>query len=73
MQVFLGDQVTLTRDIDEDTPVFITGQVAGVVLNDKKQLERVWIHGIESSFWMSAGWKFIEEEYDNEGDNDGEI
>jgi len=61
MQVFLGDQVTLVKDIDETTPAYVTGKVSGILLDDRKTLERIWIHGFENSFWLSQGWKFIEE------------
>ena len=66
MQVFLGDDVTLLKEMAGDISVCISGQVSGVVLDDKKQLERIWLHGMENSFWMSQGWKFIEEEDDGE-------
>jgi len=66
MQVFLGDDVTLLKEMAGDISVCISGQVSGVVLDDKKQLERIWLHGMENSFWMSQGWKFVEEEDDGE-------
>jgi hypothetical protein len=66
MQVFLGDDVTLLKEMAGDISVCISGQVSGVVLDDKKQLERIWLHGMDNSFWMSQGWKFIEEEDDGE-------
>ena len=66
MQVFLGDDVTLLKEMAGDISVCISGQVSGVVLDDKKQLERIWLHGMDTSFWMSQGWKFIEEEDDGE-------
>jgi hypothetical protein len=69
MNVFLGDSVTIVKDIDNESSTFITGQVSGVVVDSRKQLERVWIHGISSSFYMADGWKFIE----NEGDEEDEI
>jgi hypothetical protein len=66
MQVFLGDEVTLMKSNDGEVVCLVTGQVSGVVLDDSKRLERVWVHGIENSFWMSQGWQFIEEEDDGE-------
>jgi|TARA_R110000796_G_scaffold44423_3_gene108395 hypothetical protein len=66
MQVFLGDDVTLLKEMEGELSILISGQVAGVVLDDRKQLERIWLHGMENSFWMSQGWKFIEEEDDGE-------
>jgi len=66
MQVFLGDDVTLLKEMAGDISICISGQVSGVVLDDRKQLERIWLHGMENSFWMSQGWKFVEEEDDGE-------
>lgn len=57
MQVFLGDRVTLCR---YDT--FITGAVSGVVLDNNKQLERVYIEGLSVPFWLADNWRFVEEE-----------
>jgi hypothetical protein len=67
MQVFLGDEVTLLKEI-EPTPTYVTGQVAGVVLDNHKGVERIYIHGIDAAFWMHDGWKFVdmEEEEDDE-------
>jgi hypothetical protein len=63
MQVFLGDQVTLLNDRgDEESPTFITGQVKGIVLNENKQVERVYLHNLNESLWMSDGWRFVDEE-----------
>jgi len=70
MQVFLGDEVTLLRTMSNDTSLLISGQVSGVALDDNKQLERIWLHGMDSSFWMSQGWRFIDEE---EEEDYGEI
>jgi len=66
MQVFLGDDVTLLKEMEGELSILISGQVSGVVLDDRKQLERIWLHGMENSFWMSQGWKFVEEEDDGE-------
>ncbi len=57
MQLFLGDQVTLTKG-----STYITGPVSGVVLDDRRELERVYIEGIDQAFWMSKNWKFVEEQ-----------
>lgn len=59
MQVFLGDVVTLVKG---DT--WVTGQVAGVVLDDKKEIERIHIHQIPHPFWLYEGWMFVDEEED---------
>lgn len=60
MQIFLGDNITLVWEQDGD-PTFVTGQVAGIVLDRNKKTERVYIAGIDHAFWMSQGWKFVEE------------
>ena len=65
MLVMLGDTVTLVK---QDT--WITGQVAGVVLNDKRELERVYIHNINVPFYLSDGWRIVDDEEEGE-DLDG--
>jgi hypothetical protein len=62
MQVFLGDEVTLFNDQhDEESPTFITGQVKGIVLNELKQVERIYLHNLSESLWMSSGWRFVDD------------
>jgi len=64
MLVMLGDEVTLVKG--ETT---ITGKVAGVVLDDARELERLYIHGIGTAFWMSDKWQVVEEmEYEEDGE-----
>lgn len=65
MQLFLGDQVTITKN-----EAFISGQVSGIVLDDRKELERLYIHEIDMPFWMSQGWKIVDEDetFDEEDD-----
>lgn len=63
MLVMLGDTVTLVK---EDT--WITGQVAGVVLNDKRDLERIYIHNINIPFYLSDGWRIVDDEEGEELD-----
>lgn len=60
MQVFLGDNITLVWE-QEGEPTFVTGQVSGIVLDRHKKVERVYIAGIDHAFWMSQGWKFVDE------------
>lgn len=60
MQVFLGDNITLVWEQEGD-PTFVTGQVSGIVLDKHKKIERVYIAGIDHAFWMSQGWKFVDE------------
>ncbi len=67
MQVFLGDEVTLLKEI-EPQPTVVTGQVAGIVLDKHKAVERVYIHGIDGGFWMHEGWKFIDHELEDDED-----
>lgn len=67
MQVFLGDVVTIMKD-DTDNPTMVTGQVAGVVLNDARQLERIYIHGIDVPFWIGTGWLVVDESEDDDGE-----
>lgn len=58
----MGDQVTLLNDRhDEENPTFITGQVKGIVLNELKQVERVYLHNLTESLWMSQGWRFVDD------------
>jgi len=65
MNIFLGDEVTLLKD-----GTSISGQVSGIVLDDARNLERIYIHGIEVPFWFAKGWAVVD--YDTEEDN-GEI
>jgi hypothetical protein len=57
MQVFLGDRVTICRN---DT--YITGAVSGVVLDNNKQLDRVYIEGLSMPFYLGDNWKFVQDE-----------
>jgi hypothetical protein len=70
MQVFLGDQVTLVNDKqDEENPTFVTGQVSGIVLDGNKKVHRIYIHNITDAFYMFDGWKFVED-FDAEADDE---
>ena len=68
MQIFLGDLVTIMKN---DT--WVTGTVSGIVLDSRRELERVYIESIDMAFWMADNWKFVEDEEWKEGDDDGEI
>lgn len=57
MVVLLGDEVTLMKG-----ETWVTGKVAGLVLDDKRELERIYLHDIGYTFWMNEGWVFVEEE-----------
>ncbi len=65
MQLFLGDRITLAKD-----ETFVEGQTRGIILDEHGKVERVYIQGIEGSFFMRDGWKFIEEEEEVEVEND---
>jgi hypothetical protein len=68
MQLFLGDEVTLVMDF-EPTPTFVTGQVSGVILDNNKEVKRIYIQGMTQAFNLKDGWKFVdytEEETDDE-------
>lgn len=62
--MFLGDEVTLVKE-REPLSTFVTGQVSGVVVDKHNNLERVYIHGLDSAFWMHDSWKFVEHDEEN--------
>lgn len=67
MQIFLGDYVSLLNDALRDrTPTVVSGQITGVVLDDDGLLQFVYVAGIDSPFWMSDGWKFLESEEEDD-------
>ncbi len=68
MNIFLGDEVTLYKDL-EPAATYITGNVSGIVLGDDKKISRVYIQGIDSAFFMFDGWKFVDND-EEIGDND---
>jgi hypothetical protein len=68
MQVFLGDQVTLMHSAEPENPTFVSGQITGIVLDKHKKVERVYVQGVDAAFWMSDGWKFVDD--DEECDDD---
>jgi hypothetical protein len=49
-----------------DTHIVVSGRVAGIVLDDYRQLKQIYIHGLDNSLWISDGWKFIEDEEEEE-------
>lgn len=67
--VLLGDQVTVLREIGDDT-TWVTGRISGVVQDDFGQLKYFYLKGIDSGFWINDGWKFQEQ---IEMDEDDEI
>lgn len=65
MQIFLGDEVTVSREVGDDT-TWITGRVSGIVQNDEGSLRYFYIKGVDSAFYMNDNWKFQEEVGDDE-------
>ena len=61
MNLFLGDNVTLVLDLEPEA-TFVTGLISGIVLDKHKKVERVYIQGIDHAFWMTLGWKFVDDE-----------
>lgn len=70
MQLFLGDRITITKG-----ETWITGQISGIVLDDRGELERIWFQHINVPFWMAHNWKFVDEESTEweEEEQNGEI
>lgn len=66
MMILLGDEVTVTREIGDDS-TWVTGRVTGIVQNDNGELRYFYLKGIDSAFYMSDKWKF-EEEVESEDD-----
>lgn len=63
MMVFLGDEITLLKG-----ETSVTGQISGVVLDKNRDLERIYIHGIDQAFWISDKWQIAEEAEDEDGE-----
>lgn len=61
MQVFLGDEVTVTREIAGELTL-ISGRVAGLVQKDNGDLKYFYIRGIDTALYMSDGWRFDDDE-----------
>lgn len=59
MNVFLGDVITLAKEM-KNNATMVTGQCAGLVLDDKGDLDRVYIHGLSVAFYMNEGWVFVD-------------
>ena len=65
MQIFLGDEVTVSREVGDDT-TWITGRVSGIVQNDEGSLRYFYIKGVDSAFYMNDNWKFQDSVEDDE-------
>ena len=64
MNIFLGDSITLTK---EDT--IITGKVTGIVLDDKGELDRIYLAGLDQAFWFSYDkWLLVDDQEEDEED-----
>ncbi len=68
MNIFLGDEITLVKD-----ETFVTGRTRGVILDATGHVERVYINGMDTCFWLKDGWKFADEETDWEEEEEDEI
>jgi hypothetical protein len=62
MQVFLGDEVTVTREVSGELTL-ISGRVAGLVQKDNGDLKYFYIRGIDTALYLSDGWRFDDEEF----------
>lgn len=67
MQIFLGDEVTVSREVGDDT-TWITGRVTGIVQNDEGSLRYFYIKGVDSAFYMNDNWKFQDSVEDDENE-----
>lgn len=56
MQLFLGDRITIVK---EDT--YITGKTRGIVLDAYGKIERIFLDALDTSFYLSSGWKIVDE------------
>lgn len=64
MNIFLGDSITLTK---EET--IITGKVTGIVLDDKGELERIYLSGLDTAFWFAYDkWRVVDDQEEDEED-----
>lgn len=64
MNIFLGDEVTLSKG-----ETLVTGKVTGIVLDDRNELERVYIAGIDSAFWFNLDkWLIVDEGEEEENE-----
>jgi hypothetical protein len=65
MMLLMGDTVTVSREVGEDT-TWVTGRVTGLVQGNHGELKYFFIKGLDSSLWLSDGWKFQDEVEDDE-------
>lgn len=67
MNIFLGDYITVIKETKAE-PTLVSGKCAGIVLDNNSEVERVYIAGVDQAFWMSQGWKFVEEGEDEDAE-----
>jgi hypothetical protein len=65
MMLLMGDVVTVTREVGDDLCI-VTGRVSGLVQGDHGQLRYFHIKGIDAALFMSDGWKFAEDEEEDD-------
>lgn len=62
MNLFLGDTITLTKG-----ETIVTGKISGLVLDDKNELDRLYINGLDQPFYFSIDkWLVVDEEEEEE-------
>jgi D-aminopeptidase len=57
MQLFLGDRITIVKD-----GTYITGKTRGIVLDAHGQIERIFLDALDTSFYLTSGWKIVDED-----------
>ncbi len=67
MNIFLGDYISVIKETKTE-PTLVSGRCAGIVLDANDQLERIYITGIDQGFWISQGWKFVDEGEEEDGE-----
>lgn len=67
MNIFLGDYISVLKETKAE-PTVVSGKCSGIVLDANSEVERVYIAGIDGAFFMSSGWKFIDDEEDNDAE-----
>lgn len=64
MNLFLGDTITLTKG-----ETIVTGKISGLVLDDKNELDRLYINGLDQPFYFSIDkWLVVDDEEEEENE-----
>jgi len=58
MMLFLGEEVSASREMPDGDITFVTGRLNGLVKYDDGELKYFTIRGVDQAFWLSDGWKF---------------